>query len=76
MQPSWIAKIFILHYLFSLLGQAGAYGITRHSVVEHRKGKIGERSDIKERDIISDPSLYNRVWSLNRIRMGQQFTLN
>lgn len=55
--------IYFALFIFSTFGQAGACGITWHSVVGLRRGKMGKRSDVKERDIVSDPDIYNSLES-------------
>ena len=51
---------FVL-FIFSTFGQAwmGACSNIGQSILWHRIGETGKRTDVKDRDIISDPGTYN-----------------
>ena len=58
-------SLYFALFMFSPFGQAwmGTCGNIEQSVLWHRIGEIRKRSDVKERDVISDPGIYNSAES-------------
>lgn len=53
--------IYFALFIFSPFGQAwmGAYSNIGQSVLWHGIGEMGKRSDVKDREIFSDPGTYS-----------------